>query len=513
LRPALDGGLPAAECLAHPSTRDARIDALVATHQSLLPRDKPRTQAVMPLDLELLISLARLSGAQSNHEILKMVKLQLDSSGRLKLPFTPMQVAMLRHRAVVAVTRDQPVVDSQTVALMECALGSDPREAAVALARIPRSTSEPLNRIRLPAEFPKHVNPLLGNPTAPPKYNDNIADPCETTASDVVAYSDVFVRLALLFGHNFARELYCNASFVNNELDNTLHREPTCSEMESYVYPTSVICTNIVHRERAAQASLWNRAGLALDRHFGWGGDVSRQGTFDSTEIDTFDNTEHGSAATPKLYHALRDIRDRLFAVERDCGLPFLGHYVQLLRALREQLLTPAPRADGQGDVELLLGAVTLETIQRLTVASLPGALKELLATYIPEVESMNALEVYNIVRERLVKLIEYHNLYLAECVQLLSMECTGELTPRPQVEWPFITPHHVIVSTELLDEVLVRSGNEADIVIWDHLDEVLVGLPTISMDIFPISDEHPHYVAPVFLQEPSPPELFPNVA
>ncbi|CUG90389.1 Hypothetical protein, putative [Bodo saltans] len=514
LSPALDGGLPTADCLTRlqaPATVE-RERALANLRGALMPKDKPPT--VSHVDEELLITQARLSGGQSHYEILKMVKLTKESNGRLTLPFSPMQVAMLRHFVSMSSTHSHPVVEPNTIQLMVTARDDvdTPLKVAIALARaaparvaLARAPSEPpLSRIRVSAVLPT----MSPQPGREPKYGDNIANPNHVVPS----YSDIYVRLALTFGHAFAKELYCHQATPSHGFsierdgdENALQRQLTMdADVNRLEYPNDVIYEHIVHHDRNAQQSLRCRVWDALERHFKWCGNetpiIPARSAFDGIE------TQEMSCDDEIIPRELRSVRDELFAVERDCGLPWLGQYVQLVRAMHEQLFVPAP--NGQ-----IIGAVTLEMMQQLTVASLPTSLQEFLGTFISEAQDMNVLEAYNVVREQLVTLIGYHNYFLKTCDRLFrrDLNVDDKLLPipaRPEVQWPFVTPHHLIISTELLDEVLMTSGDRGTLQMLNHLDEALVGIPFINVDAF-LSEIGGN----VFIHEPTPLEMFEHTA
>ncbi|CUG86992.1 Hypothetical protein, putative [Bodo saltans] len=528
LSPARAGGLPAVQCVGDPfTTVDHRVISQIDAIYNTLKTSSSSNASIGGLELQKGVTLARLCGCHSDIEIIAVVRLHSAFPTRFPLPLSPHQLALLRQFMFFTPRNvrlnnekgydDPPSLDREhVVEFLESSSSSDTKTHAVAFAKVCNSVF--LNRVRRSSSiFPSHVNVASSDPLRDPNFsNTQPSEPLKIRPTEC----DIFVRLALTFSVELAKTIFLSEAF-------RIDASAVTDE-----YPASFVQKGICMRDQMECASHQRQALVALERYFGVKSEVSSG--LPPPQPDNSDELEpslEGPTSTENKMQldVLKVLRNRLFEIERQCGLPLLGHYVHLYRVMREQLLitepalssasspktphqNPAPRAD---EKEKLFGACTLEMMQSLTIGCLPSTLRQYVQKFLRSdqfaTDDTQVLDVYNLLAKRIRKLIMYHNDYLLECDALIVGHVSS--TSRRQrtfLDWPLLTVHHQIVCTELLDEILTTDHSDA-LSAWCHLEEALVGIPILSVEHFPLIPSDQHYLDPVFHSEPRPSEIFPE--
>ncbi|CUG93873.1 Hypothetical protein, putative [Bodo saltans] len=562
LSPAHNGGLPAVQCTLLPASDTSSVlKSIDKIYCGLRPSDDNHdvnhTNEVQTLPyLQKCVTLARLSGAQSQIEVLEVFKqfhLAHGRSDAFTLPLTPLQMWMTRHFSIIAcrshltqiAAEDHNAISSERFAKLmnftrrmeECPNNSKLLAAALA-ETIEASNSSCLNRVcHFDASLDDVIrphNPLTTLFLQPAKVE--IEEPPKN--SRPVMWCDIFVRLALTYGVMFAKSLFCHVDFHPEEdlwKPSAGHGVATSGEAAATQnhFPNNVIEDHVVTSigNEKEKSALIAKMTQSLRRYFDMSG-APKQLQIDAPPPRTKKES--------RMLGSLRLVRDRVYRAEQNYGLCYIGHYVRIVRALNELFFFPVapPRHphhhvdDGdQSKIQppsseaVVEGSTTYEMVSLLTVDGLPESirvyLQKLLGTE-DAGDSANALHVFEVVLKRLQALIEMQNQLLRDCDELLqehfastdeeggafmSSRSAAGAHRRPTIAWPYLTVHHRVISVELLDEVLTSDAQAP--FLYFHLDEALIGLPMIDVTKFPVAILGNQPLRDAFKKEPKPHEVF----
>jgi hypothetical protein len=426
-----------------------------------------------------------LSGAQSNAELMAFLQISDASSNEafhgnrspfasaapahtsagypslFSLPLSLQQMSSLRTFDSVAPssTASEGLTLDFDLSKLRSFLDADsPMLRAVALAHLCKSL-----RDRHPNIVLRRVQlgrlPPLGDEEPPENDRGPYAMPPE---------DDMFVRVALYYGLNLAIHIFSNPSHLDDG-------DSFEGAMEAY-------------HQRVAPRTMHDLK-VTLGR--------ARLGKLSPDNMMVVPGNQHNGIAS---------LRTSLATLAQ---LPNIGHYVYLFRVLKEQLFTVDPDAHATGTPnEHLVGVVTLEMVNTLTVGGLPKSLQAYLEALLRrDCRNDNVLDVFETLRTTLCDLIKGNNEILKQCDAFLKAELPVDAPrKRPCVSWLMLTIHHQVMSARLFEEVWQnRSDVTRDRLC--HFDEAIVGLPEVSLEHFPlrVSKELS------FQCEPKPSDAFPR--
>ncbi|CUG88811.1 Hypothetical protein, putative, partial [Bodo saltans] len=490
LSPCRDGSLPAGNCIANNNRNESKPNLASTNATFCAMRD-----LLKPVDTFLenryYVAVARLCGAQSSAEIITLVEwhkesrnLQASTAGgaHAVLPLEFSKLACLRVVIAPRNMRDprsRPAVSNVLKLLEATEEASD-----AAFLDICGDDVTLLNRVCFePPPLGRYEDRMQ-------RVKDSILEPpLERPTS-----KDLLIRLALVFGLNFAIEVQRHEEHLLNNAYQSLDELKKDPELVSVI---DLVSPNKIAQERFSDL---NCAFFALRRRFPSWNNTDLQG---DSVIHPTDLLEDIAAFRNKI--ATKELAD----------LPYIGHYAYLIRQLHELLFVPTP--DG------LRCVATLEMKETLTVDSIPKELRDYIIQLLGEVEATRSTNIFSILRnllERLSRLIEANNRLLAESDDIIAEHSSERPSPkkrihpnepqvvtttpdnRPKILWSYLTVHHQVISYSLINEVLLTPA--APLARLLHLEEVLVGLPIIMLN--PNEFSEANYI---FLKEPAPSELF----
>ncbi|CUG81349.1 Hypothetical protein, putative [Bodo saltans] len=461
LSPSREGGLPAAQSIMEPGNGTMNQLCIVQCNSlqaQLRQCMRDRKEFDKALDIQHCITQGRLSGAQSNAELLALLRLSLASKepsingSRVCLPFTSQQMSSLRTFEAIApsTTSERLHLDSYVDLVNDLLCAESEMTRAVALAQLCKALCA------------RHQPPILRRVQSGQLSTESV--------DEQVPKDELFVRIAFTYGMNLAVHIFCNPPDSSDAFETTISA-----------------CGQIV----ALQTK--NDLRMALNRSFQWDPMLNN----DEYQSPTRFQEEHDEISSIRA------------ALEREPRLSHIGHYVYLYRVLKEQLFTVDPLAPTTGKPdEQLIGIVTLDMIRTLCIKGLPKSLQ----TYLQRLLTVdhcdhdrNVLDVFEHLRKTLLSLIKINNDILKRCHAVLKRANNTEVR-RTVVEWPLLTIHHQLISIALFNEVW-RDSRAVTRDRLRHFEEVLGGLPEITLlEHFPSQGIS---ITASFQSEPSASEVF----
>ncbi|CUI11136.1 Hypothetical protein, putative [Bodo saltans] len=543
LSPTRDGGLPTAQSITQRCAPESLCNAVRFISESLYSPHARAATAVSDANdhdivaLQQAVTMARLSGAQSHNEIIQLVR----HRHFVSLPLQYLQLWILRHYISFSRQRGPSTQSSPYSDRLQELSGEDMLQLLIAADNVsasvirdnhqqPIKAQEIRNQLELccaltsvaPSSHLNRIrnidhNHILGQQTPASPH-----DPLAIDASDALSIGgippdcqahlaprcDVFVRFVLLFGRSDAKQIF------DDELRFQRGESQEGNDEVQHILATF---------DGGDQPTRNSRLMHAVKRYF-----IRSDNALcaDNETNSTLDTQRYGF-----LIDRIREIRNGVFHAEQRRGLQYVGHYVRLVRAFKEQLLIPLTSIPSNPETpnrqakprESLIGAISYEMAKKLTVEGLPAALKEYVQSIMGNdaAGTKNAVHVLVLLTQRTNALIAINNRYLTECDDLLAQALAlGVTIPprsarhinRPCITWPFLTVHHRIISTELLDEVIVTHDCATFQSARDlcyHLEEAIVGLPIIDANEYSLAFATDDAAFELFAREPTPQMMF----